>query len=229
MSPILNPGVTLDAASNAPSTQWNTEKTRAFISGAINCRFDGAPNENNFFLIIMVVSFFRLETTETPVPRDETLKATLLYYKFQHFEEPEQPRKPTKTTNTEVLKTTPDQKTTPFRRSDCVSGSKIAILREWSSANRHCNCRESWRFWCSQLLRCKLYFQGRKTHPKKTTHPNEKSLRKQFPGLFVRIVLPLSFKLNKRYAERVWANCLPKLFSVGFIGVGGFLGWVFLP
>ena len=42
-------------------------------------------------------------------------------------------------------------------------------------------------------------------------------------------VLPLSFKLSKRYAEIVWANCLPKLFSVGFIGVGSFLGWVFLP
>ena len=39
-------------------------------------------------------------------------------------------------------------------------------------------------------------------------------------------VLPLSFQLNKRYAERVWANCFRKLFSVGFIGVGGFLGWV---
>ena len=63
----------------------------------------------------------------------------------------------------------------------------------------------------------------------KTTHPNKKSLRKQFSGLFVQTVLPLSFKSNKRHAERVWANCLPKLFSVGFIGVGGFLGWIFLP
>ena len=69
-------------------------------------------------------------------------------------------------------------------------------------------------------------FKGEKPTPK-TTHPNKKSLRKQFSGLFVQTVLPLSFKLNKRYAERVWANCLPKLFSVGFIGVGGFLGWVF--
>ena len=65
--------------------------------------------------------------------------------------------------------------------------------------------------------------------PPKKTHPNKKSLRKQFSGLFVQTVLPLSFKLNKRHAERVWANCLHKLFSVEFIGVGGFLGWVFLP
>ena len=63
------------------------------------------------------------------------------------------------------------------------------------------------------------------------THPNKKSLRKQFSGLFVQTVLSFFFffKLSKRYAERVWANCLPKLFSVGFIGVGGFWGWVFLP
>ena len=70
--------------------------------------------------------------------------------------------------------------------------------------------------------------KGRKPTPK-TTHPNKKSLRKQFSGLFVQTVLPLSFKLNKRHAERVWANCLRKLVSAGFIGVGGFLGWVFLP
>ena len=43
------------------------------------------------------------------------------------------------------------------------------------------------------------------------------------------IVHPLSFRLNKRHAERVWANCLRKLFSVGFIGVGGFFGWICLP
>ena len=61
------------------------------------------------------------------------------------------------------------------------------------------------------------------------THPNKKSLRKQFSELFVQTVLPLPFKLNKRHAERVWANCLCELFSVGFIGVGGFLGWAFLP
>ena len=72
------------------------------------------------------------------------------------------------------------------------------------------------------------FLKRRKSTPK-TTHPNKKSLRKQFSGLFVQTVLPLSFQLNKRHAERVWANCLRKLFSVGFIGVGGFLGWLFLP
>ena len=41
-------------------------------------------------------------------------------------------------------------------------------------------------------------------------------------------ILPLSFRLDKRHAERVWANCSRKFFSVGFIGVG-FLrgGWFF--
>ena len=58
----------------------------------------------------------------------------------------------------------------------------------------------------------------------KTTHPNKTSLRKQFSGLLVQTVLPLSLKLNKRHAERVWANCSRKLFSVRFIGVGGFWG-----
>ena len=67
-----------------------------------------------------------------------------------------------------------------------------------------------------------------KNPPQKTTHPNKKSLRKQFSGLLVQTVLPLSLKLNKRHPERVWANCLRKLFSVEFIGVGGFLGWVCL-
>ena len=42
----------------------------------------------------------------------------------------------------------------------------------------------------------------------------------------MQIVLPFSSKLKRRHAETVWANCLLKLFSVGFIGVGGFLGWV---
>ena len=55
--------------------------------------------------------------------------------------------------------------------------------------------------------------------PRKT-HPNKNNLRKQFSGLFVQTVRPLSFKLNKRHAERAWVNCLRKLFSVGFIGVG---------
>ena len=40
-------------------------------------------------------------------------------------------------------------------------------------------------------------------------------------------VLRLCFKLNRRHAERVWANWLCKLFSIGFIGMdvfgGGFL------
>ena len=49
-------------------------------------------------------------------------------------------------------------------------------------------------------------------------------LSKQFLGLFVQTVLPPSSKLNKRHAERVWANCLRKLFSIGFIGAGGFFG-----
>ena len=40
-------------------------------------------------------------------------------------------------------------------------------------------------------------------------------------------VLPLSFQLNKRHAERVWANCLPELFAVGFLGVGVFGGGLF--
>ena len=69
-------------------------------------------------------------------------------------------------------------------------------------------------------------FKGKQPTPK-TTHPNKKSLRKQFSGLFVQTVLSISSKLNKRHAERVWANCLRRLFSVGFIGVGGFWGWVF--
>ena len=60
--------------------------------------------------------------------------------------------------------------------------------------------------------------------PPKTTHPNKKSLRKQFSELFVQIGLRL--ELNRKYAERVWANCLHQLFSAGFIGVGGLLGWV---
>ena len=68
------------------------------------------------------------------------------------------------------------------------------------------------------------YFKGRKPTPK-TTHPNRKSLRKQFSELFVQLILPLSFEFNRRDAERVWANCLRKLVSFGFIGVGGFLGW----
>ena len=71
-------------------------------------------------------------------------------------------------------------------------------------------------------------FKGEKPTPK-NTHPNKKSLRNQFSGLFVQTVLPLSFKFNKRHAERVWANCLHKLFSVEFIGVGVFGGWAFLP
>ena len=71
------------------------------------------------------------------------------------------------------------------------------------------------------------FFKGEKPTPK-TTHPNKKSLRKQFSGLFLQTVLPLSFKLNKRHAERVWANCLRKLFSIEFNGVDGFL-WAFLP
>ena len=46
----------------------------------------------------------------------------------------------------------------------------------------------------------------------------------------VRAHCPPSFlEINRRHAERVWAYCLRKLFSVGFIGVGGFGGWVFLP
>ena len=49
------------------------------------------------------------------------------------------------------------------------------------------------------------HFKEEKPTPK-TTHPNKKSLRKQFSG-----------------------HCLHKPFSVEFIGVGGFLGWVFLP
>ena len=62
----------------------------------------------------------------------------------------------------------------------------------------------------------------------KNTHPNKKSLRKQFSGLFVQTVLPLSFKLSKRHAERVWANCLHKLFSIECIGVGVFFCGGFL-
>ena len=42
-------------------------------------------------------------------------------------------------------------------------------------------------------------------------------------------VFPLSFELNRRHAERVWENCLRKLLSVGFIGVGHFLGVGFFP
>ena len=45
----------------------------------------------------------------------------------------------------------------------------------------------------------------------------------------MQIVLPLALKLNRRHAETVWANCLSKLFSVGFIGVGGFFWGGFLP
>ena len=60
-------------------------------------------------------------------------------------------------------------------------------------------------------------------------HPNnEKNLPKQFSELFAQTVITPSFKLNRRHAERVWANCLPKLFSVGFIGVGGFFWGGFL-
>ena len=65
--------------------------------------------------------------------------------------------------------------------------------------------------------------KGRKPTPT-TTHPNKKSLHKQFSELLVQIVLPFSFTLNRRHAETVWADCLPKLLSVGFIGVGGFSG-----
>ena len=64
--------------------------------------------------------------------------------------------------------------------------------------------------------------QGKETLNPKTTHPNKKSLRKQFSELFVQIVLPLSFQLNRRHAERVSANCLRKLFSVGLWD-----GWYF--
>ena len=46
----------------------------------------------------------------------------------------------------------------------------------------------------------------------------------------MQIVLPFPFKLKRRHAETVWANCLPMLFSIGFIGVGGFfLGVGFFP
>ena len=42
-------------------------------------------------------------------------------------------------------------------------------------------------------------------------------------------VLPLPFKIGKRHAERVWANCLRNLFSGGFIGLRGFLGRALPP
>ena len=48
------------------------------------------------------------------------------------------------------------------------------------------------------------------------THPDEKSLLKQFSELFVQTLIPPAFKLNRRHAERVWEDFLPKLFSVGF-------------
>ena len=44
----------------------------------------------------------------------------------------------------------------------------------------------------------------------------------------MQILLPVSLKLDRRHAERVWANCLRKLFPVGFVGVGILCGG-FLP
>ena len=48
-------GVPPDAAPNAPSTHWNTEKTqRFFICCAINCRFDVASDAQLFWKIVVV-------------------------------------------------------------------------------------------------------------------------------------------------------------------------------
>ena len=43
--------------------------------------------------------------------------------------------------------------------------------------------------------------------------------------LFVQTVLPLSYKLSRRHAERVWANFCASCFQLGLLGWGGF--WVF--
>ena len=51
---------------------------------------------------------------------------------------------------------------------------------------------------------------------------SRKSLRKQFPELFVQTVLRVCVKLHRRHAERVWENCLRNCFQ------SGLLGWVVL-
>ena len=49
-TPFVNFGVPLDDASNAPSTQWNTEKTqRFFIWFVIKCRFDVTSFSKTFW------------------------------------------------------------------------------------------------------------------------------------------------------------------------------------
>ena len=90
----------------------------------------------------------------------------------------------------------------------------------------HKNCEQKF---CEQKF-CEqtgVSYPGRKTHPQKPPTPIKRVYVSSFRDCSCKTVLPLSFELNKRYAERVWANCLPKLFSIGFVGVVFFGGGFF--
>ena len=57
-------------------------------------------------------------------------------------------------------------------------------------------------------------------------------MHKEFQGLkvpkkggFRHGILGEIFVFGCLFGPEVWANCLRKLFSIGFIGVGGFGGW----
>ena len=62
-TPFFNVGVPLDDTSNAPSTQWNTEKIQSFFIGCvITCRFDLAHQNRT----IAIASDFRVDGAKSP-------------------------------------------------------------------------------------------------------------------------------------------------------------------
>ena len=110
-----------------------------------------------------------------------------------------------------------------------VKGSALALIwPECSVASRsssigHGNCR--WHrlnakvmpeLFGSQSL--EIPHEG-ETHPTKTPTQLKAQFAQTSSEQFVQIAPPLSFFKGRRQAERVWENCLCKLFLFGWVGV----------